>query len=47
MQSKGAKNGRIVDRLKRFWSGKKRIRLLLTLELAGMLPAGPPLLFQF
>jgi signal transduction histidine kinase len=38
MQSK-SENGRIVDRMKRFWRGNNRARLMLTLALAVMLPA--------
>ena len=39
MQSKSGENGRIVDRVKRFWRGNNRARLMLTLALAVMLPA--------
>jgi signal transduction histidine kinase len=39
MQSKSAENRRIVDRVRRFWSGSHRARLMLTLALAVMLPA--------
>jgi signal transduction histidine kinase len=39
MQSKSVENGRILDRLKKFWSGNHRVRLMLTLALAVMLPA--------
>ncbi len=39
MQSKNGENGRIVQRVKRFWSGSHRARLMLTLALAVMLPA--------
>ena len=35
----GVENRRIMDRVRRFWSGSNRIRLMLTLELAVMLPA--------
>jgi signal transduction histidine kinase len=39
MESTSAPNGGVIGRLRRFWSGNKRVRLLLTLELAVMLPA--------
>jgi signal transduction histidine kinase len=39
MESTSVQNGGVMSRIRRFWSGKKRIRLLLTLELAVMLPA--------
>jgi signal transduction histidine kinase len=39
MKSKGVENSRLMDRVRRFWSGNNRIRLMLTLELAVMLPA--------
>jgi signal transduction histidine kinase len=39
MEPTTAQNGGVIGRLRRFWSGNKRVRLLLTLELAVMLPA--------
>ena len=34
-----ARSNRRSDRLRKFWSGNNRFRLMLTLELAVMLPA--------
>jgi len=47
MESESVQKGGVMGRLKRFWSGKKRIRLLLTLELAVMLPAAALILLNF
>ena len=47
MESNSVQNGGVRGRLRRFWSGKKRIRLLLTLELAVMLPAAALILLNF
>jgi signal transduction histidine kinase len=47
MKSKGVENRGIVDRVRRFWSGNKRGRLMLTLELAVMLPAAALIFLNF
>jgi signal transduction histidine kinase len=47
MKSKGVEKGRIVDRVRRFWSGNNRVRLMLTLELAVMLPAAALIYINF
>ena len=47
MKSKGAENSHIMDRVRRFWSGHNRIRLMLTLELAVMLPAAALIYINF
>jgi signal transduction histidine kinase len=47
MQSKSGENGRIVDRVRRFWRGHNRARLMLTLELAVMLPAAALIYINF
>ena len=47
MKSKGVENSRIMDRVRRFWSGNKRVRLMLTLELAVMLPAAALIYINF
>ena len=47
MKSKGAENSHIMDRVRRFWSGNNRIRLMLTLELAVMLPAAALIYINF
>ena len=39
MKSKGVEGGRRIGRLRRFWDGRNRIPLMLTLALAVMLPA--------
>ena len=39
MKSKSVEAGRTTGRLRRFWNGRTRIRLPLTLALAVMLPA--------
>ena len=47
MKSKGVENGRIMDRVRRFWSGNNRARLLLTLAVAVMLPAAALIYINF
>lgn len=47
MQSTGVRNGGVIGRLRRFWSGNKRARLMLTLELAVMLPAAALIFLNF
>jgi signal transduction histidine kinase len=47
MQSKSVENGRILNWVRRFWSGNKRARLMLTLELAVMLPAAALIVSNF
>jgi signal transduction histidine kinase len=39
MEPKNVERGRRTGRLRKFWTGNKRFRLMLTLELAVMLPA--------
>jgi signal transduction histidine kinase len=47
MQSKGGGGSRILERVKRVWSGNKTARLMLTLELAVMLPAAALIVVNF
>jgi signal transduction histidine kinase len=47
MQGKGADRTRWTDRLKELWQGNKRLRLMLTLELAVMLPAAALIYVNF
>jgi signal transduction histidine kinase len=47
MKSKTVEESRTSDRVKRFWSGNKRLRLMLTLELAVMLPAAALIYVNF
>ena len=44
--SSGERNGR-SDRLRKLWSGNNRLRLMLTLELAVMLPAAALIYLNF
>jgi signal transduction histidine kinase len=47
MEARGGERSRRSDRLRRFWRGNKRIRLMLTLELAVMLPAAALIYLNF
>jgi signal transduction histidine kinase len=47
MKSRSDERSGRASRLKRFWSGKKRFRLMLTLELAVMLPAAALIYVNF
>ena len=47
MKSKSVEGGRTMGRLRRFWSGRTRIRLPLTLALAVMLPAAALICVNF
>ena len=47
MTSKSVEGGRQIGRLRRFWSGRKRTPLLLTLALAVMLPAAALICVNF
>ena len=47
MEPGSGAESRRTDRLARFWSGTRRIRLLLTLELAVMLPAAALIFLNF
>ena len=47
MEARSGERSRRSDRLRRFWSGNKRIRLMLTLELAVMLPAAALIYLNF
>src|SRR5438093_11362865 len=47
MKSKRVDRSRMADWVKKFWSGNKRLRLMLTLELAVMLPAAALLYVNF
>ena len=49
MESKSVQNGGgvVMGRLRRFWSGNNRVRLLLTMELAVMLPAVALIVLNF
>src|SRR5215218_8165195 len=47
MKSKSVEGGRKMGRLRRFWSGRTRIRLPLTLALAVMLPAAALICVNF
>ena len=47
MEARSGERTRRSDRLRRFWSGNNRIRLMLTLELAVMLPAAALIYLNF
>ena len=47
MEARSGERRRRSDRLRRFWSGNKRIRLMLTLALAVMLPAAALIYLNF
>jgi signal transduction histidine kinase len=47
MKSKGVENSRIMDRVREFWRGNNRGRLLLTLAVAVMLPAAALIYINF
>ena len=47
MEARSGERSRRSDRLRRFWSGNNRIRLMLTLELAVMLPAAALIYLNF
>ncbi len=47
MKSNGVERNRRTGRLRTFWSGNNRIRLMLTLELAVMLPAAALIYVNF
>ena len=47
MEASGGERIRSSDRLRKFWSGHNRIRLMLTLELAVMLPAAALIYINF
>ena len=47
MEASSGERSRRSDRLRRFWSGNNRIRLMLTLELAVMLPAAALIYLNF
>jgi signal transduction histidine kinase len=47
MTATSVEGGRQIDRLRRFWRGHKRIRLMLTLDLAVMLPAAALICVNF
>ena len=47
MEASSGERNRRGDRLRRFWSGNNRIRLMLTLELAVMLPAAALIYLNF
>jgi signal transduction histidine kinase len=47
MEAKSGERTRRSDRLRRFWSGNNRLRLMLTLELAVMLPAAALIYLNF
>ena len=47
MQGRAGDHTRWTDRLKELWRGNKKIRLMLTLELAVMLPAAALILLNF
>ena len=47
MEARSGERTRRSDRLRKFWSGNNRIRLMLTLELAVMLPAAALIYLNF
>ena len=47
MEANSGERSRRSDRLRRFWMGNKRIRLMLTMELAVMLPAAALIYLNF
>ena len=47
MKARSGERTRSSDRLRRFWSGNNRLRLMLTLELAVMLPAAALIYLNF
>ena len=47
MEASSGERTRRSDRLRKFWSGNNRIRLMLTLELAVMLPAAALIYLNF
>ena len=47
MEARSGERHRRSDRLRKFWSGNNQIRLMLTLELAVMLPAAALIYINF